>query len=48
MDPQVDTAVSEGKPSISKTVDQIKKDGSNPEVGVLPQESKTPSSGGKK
>lgn len=48
MDPQVDTAVSEGKPSISKTVDQIKKDGSNPEVGVLSQESKTPSSGGKK
>ena len=48
MDPQVDTAVSEGKASISKTVDEIKKDGSSPQFGVLPQESKTPSSGGKK
>ncbi|MEI6834228.1 MAG: pilus assembly protein PilP [bacterium] len=48
MDPQVDTAVSERKSSIAKTIDEIKKDGSNPEIGVLPQESQTPLSGGMK
>jgi Tfp pilus assembly protein PilP len=48
MDPQVDTAVSERKSSVAKTIDEIKKDGSNPEVGVLPQESQTPLSGGMK
>ncbi len=48
MDPQVDTAVSERKSSVAKTIDEIKKDGSSPEVGVLPQESQTPLSGGEK
>ena len=48
MDTQVDAAVSERKSSITKTIDGIKKDGSNPEVGVLPQESQTPLSGGEK
>jgi Tfp pilus assembly protein PilP len=48
MDPQADTAVSERNPSITNTVDENKKDGRNPVLGVLPQESKTPSSGGEK
>lgn len=48
MNAQVETAVSEKKSSTAKTVDEIKKDGSNPEVGVLPQGLRTPSSGGKK
>jgi hypothetical protein len=48
MDPQADTALSEKNSSIANTFDEIKKDGSNPEVGVLTQESQTPLSGGEK